>query len=57
VTKSGDSRDILHAILGSIADVFVTDDGDLRRILNRVPVAGFRAVSLGETLAMLPQWI
>ncbi len=58
VPKSGDSRDILHAIIGSNADIFVTDDGELRRVLNRVPVDGFRAaVSLEETLAMLPQWI
>lgn len=57
VPKSGDSRDVLHAIIGSNADVFVTDDGELRRVLNRVPVDGFRAVGLEETLAMLPQWI
>ncbi|MDF0673098.1 MAG: hypothetical protein P0120_01975 [Nitrospira sp.] len=55
VPKSGDSRDILHAIIGSSADVFVTDDGELRRVLNRVPVDGFRAISLEETLAMLPK--
>lgn len=54
VPKSGDSRDILHAIIGSSADVFVTDDGELRRVLNRVPMDGFRAVSLEEILAMLP---
>jgi len=57
VPKSGDSRDILHAIIGSNADVFVTDDGELRRVLNRVPVDGFHAVSLEEILAMLPQWV
>jgi len=57
VPKPGDSRDILHAIVGSYADVFVTEDGEFRRILNRVPVTGFQAVNLQTLLCLLPQWI
>lgn len=55
--KPGDSRDILHAIVGSYADVFVTEDGEFRRMLNRVPVTGFQAVNLQTLLSILPQWI
>jgi hypothetical protein len=36
--KRGDSRDQQHALMASAADVFVTDDGDLRYILQRVPL-------------------
>ncbi len=57
VPKPGDSRDILHAIVGSYADVFVTQDGEFSRILNRVPVMGIQVVNLQALLAMLPPWI
>ena len=54
---SGDSRDILHAIVASTADVFVTNDHRLQLVLSRVPVNGFEVKSLQEFLKSLPTWI
>ncbi|WHZ17713.1 MAG: hypothetical protein OJF52_004566 [Nitrospira sp.] len=54
---SGDSRDILHAVLASTADVFVTNDKRLEAVLARVPVDGFRVMSLRKFLSILPQWV
>lgn len=54
---SGDSRDVLHAIAASSADVFVTNDRRLATILSRIPVDGFRVMSLSEFLNWLPKWV
>lgn len=54
---SGDSRDILHAIVASTADVFVTNDRRLESVLARILVTGFRVVSLQGFLKSLPEWI
>ena len=54
---SGDSRDILHAIAASSADVFVTNDRKLAKILTRIPVEGFQVMNLKDFLDSLPKWI
>jgi hypothetical protein len=51
--KHGDSRDQQHALMASAADVFVTDDGDLRHILQRVPLIAPTVVDLGGLLVTL----
>jgi len=43
--KGGDAYDLWHALLASIADVFVTADTRLAGQLTRVPVDGFRVVT------------
>ncbi len=53
----GDSRDVMHTIVASTADVFVTNDGRLERILSRIPVDGFRVMDLRAFLESLPLWI
>lgn len=55
--KPGDSRDILHAIVASTADVFVTDDESLEKTLARIPVAGFKVMSPRTFLKTMPTWI
>ena len=54
---SGDSRDILHAIVASMADVFVTNDEDLEEVLARIPVDDFKVMSLRAFMESLPRWI
>jgi hypothetical protein len=54
---SGDSRDILHAIAASSADVFVTNDGPLERVLARIPINGFEVTNLQAFLKRLPTWV
>lgn len=59
--QSGDSRDILHAVLGSSADVFVTHDNALAKVLRRVPIEGFRVDDIHYLVNALdrrgpPQW-
>jgi hypothetical protein len=55
--SSGDSRDMLHALLSSVADVFVTNDRKLEKILARVHVGGWKVQSLRNFLDALPSWI
>ena len=54
---SGDSRDVLHSVAASSADVFVTNDRKLATILSRIPVQGFRVMNLTDFLNSLPQWV
>jgi predicted nucleic acid-binding protein len=59
--KPGDSRDILHAVLASSAEVFVTHDDDFAKALRRVQVEGFRVTDLRSLVKALdrpgaPQW-
>lgn len=54
---SGDSRDILHAIAASGADVFVTNDKKLQAVLSRIPVDGFQVMSLQSFLNTLSKWV
>jgi hypothetical protein len=42
--RIGDGYDLWHALLASAADVFVTQDGELKRRLNRIPIADFSVV-------------
>jgi hypothetical protein len=55
--KPGDSLDILHSIVASTADVFVTNDEPLERILVRIQVDGFKVMNLRAFLESLPSWI
>ena len=54
---SGDSRDILHAIAASSADIFVTNDKRLEAVLARIPVGGFQVMNLRSFLNSLPNWV
>ncbi len=49
--KDSDSRDMLHAVLASSADIFVTHDSELSRILQRIEVNQFRIVDIHTLLA------
>ncbi len=55
--KPGDSRDLLHAVVASTAEVFVTNDESLETILTRIPVDGFKVMSLRTFMKSLPAWI
>jgi len=57
VPRSGDSRDVLHAIAASSADVFVTNDRKLAAIMTRILVEDFRVMSLRDFLDSLPEWV
>ncbi len=57
VPRSGDSRDVLHAIAAGSADVFVTNDRNLATILTRIPVEEFQVMNLKGFLDGLPEWI
>jgi hypothetical protein len=54
---SGDSRDILHAIAASSADIFVTNDRGLEAVLARIPPDGFQVMNLQAFLNRLPAWV
>jgi hypothetical protein len=54
---SGDSRDVLHAIAASSADIFLTNDRNLATVLGRIPVEGFQVMNLKGFLDSLPQWV
>lgn len=54
---SGDSRDILHAIAASSADIFVTNDRGLEAVLARIPADGFQVMNLQAFLNRLPAWV
>ena len=47
----GDSRDMLHAVSATEADVFVTDDRKLRAVLGRVSLVKPEVLSLPEFIA------
>lgn len=55
--ESGDSRDMLHAIVASIADVFVTNDKALGAVLSHIPVDSFKVMNLAAFLESLPKWV
>lgn len=59
--RQGDSRDILHAVLASTADIFVTHDATFANTLRRVPIDGFRVYGIHSLVTALdrrgaPQW-
>lgn len=54
---SGDSRDMLHALVASTADIFVTNDEGLEKVLARIPAHGFWVMSLRAFLESLPNWV
>jgi hypothetical protein len=49
----GDSPDLRHALMASAADVFVTSDGGLRHILQRVPLITPAVIDLNQLLVSL----
>lgn len=55
--KNGDSRDILHSIVASTADVFITNDRPLETVLTRIPAGDFKVMSLRAFLDSLPKWV
>lgn len=48
--KMGDSRDMQHAVLATVADAFVTHDHSLARLLARIPVDRFQVLDLTALL-------
>ena len=54
---SGDSRDILHAVAASSANIFVTNDRRLEAVLARIPVREFQVMNLSSFLNWLPGWV
>lgn len=42
--KSGDSRDILHSITATAADIFVSHDKGLRTLIDRIPSVTFKTL-------------
>jgi hypothetical protein len=53
VVKDGTARDIQHAGPMSTADFVVTDDGELRRLLRRIPIDGFAVLDLQELITFI----
>ena len=53
VVKDGTARDIQHAGPMSAADVVVTDDRELRRLMKRIPLDNFSVVTLTELIASI----
>lgn len=51
--KNGTARDLQHAGPMSAADIIVTDDGELRRLLNRIPMDHLTVVNLHELVDLL----
>lgn len=51
--QSGTSYDMQHAAPMSAADVVVSDDRELRRLLGRVPVPGLRVMSLPDFVGLI----
>lgn len=51
--KAGTARDIQHAGPMSSADLVVTDDRELRRLLKRIPIDDFSILDLRELIAFL----
>lgn len=53
IPKVGDSRDIQHAVVATAADVFVTQDSKLEKLLDRVPLGEFKVSSLQGFLKLV----
>jgi hypothetical protein len=52
--KPSDSIDLLHAVsAAAVADIFVTDDARLRKLLTRVPLENFQVIGLPAFLSSL----
>ncbi len=48
--KFSDSRDMQHVLLSSATDAFVTNDGNLRRIMKRIRVENYEVISFKEMM-------
>ncbi|MGD0949302.1 MAG: hypothetical protein ABSA52_17975 [Candidatus Binatia bacterium] len=55
--KPGDSRDLMHAGLAGLADVFVTQDRSLSRRLKRIQGLGYQVVDLRSLLRPLDEQV
>jgi hypothetical protein len=51
--KIGDSRDLTHAVLATAADVFITHDKPLARLLSRIPKACYEIKELSDLISQL----
>ena len=51
--KRSDSRDMHHVLVSSAAEAFITNDAPLRRVMNRMPVEGYEALSFKEMMAKI----
>ncbi|MEI6125079.1 MAG: hypothetical protein WCQ99_00860 [Pseudomonadota bacterium] len=51
--KSGDSRDLLHALCACAADIFVTNDSQFLRLIKRLPVENYTIMNINEFLEYL----
>jgi hypothetical protein len=51
--KSGTSYDLKHAAPMSAADIVVTNDGELRTLLSKIPIPKLRVMSLRELISLL----
>ncbi len=52
-SKSGDSRDLQHALTASAASNFVIEDGGFERLLRRIPIENFEIMKLRGLLEMI----
>ena len=52
--KRSDSRDMQHVLLSSATDALITNDKNLRRLMQRMSIDGYEILSLGELLERLP---
>jgi hypothetical protein len=48
--EQGDSRDLQHLVGAAAADIFVTHDRKLARLVSRIPIESFRVLTLTEFL-------
>jgi len=46
------SYDLKHAVLGSVADIFLTNDKELTRLINRIPDRGFEICRLQDYVVL-----
>lgn len=51
--KDGTARDIQHAGPMSAADIVVTDDRELRRLMTRIPIDNFSIINLPELITLI----
>lgn len=51
--KFSDSRDMQHVLLSSATDAFITNDGNLRRIMNRVQFDDYAVIGFKEMMARI----
>lgn len=48
--QNGTAYDLMHAAPMSVADIIITNDGELLRLLNRVPIADIQVMTLRDLI-------